>query len=302
MHESHLNTLRLLLRILPTVFESERLALKGGTAINLFVNDFPRVSVDIDCVFVDASLKRSKALLEIQNEIERMVGTYESVGFKVKRVGAGDKLTVSDGKAVVKVEINTVMRGILLPVIQMPICETLQTIIPGTSYSISVLHPNELYAGKIVAALDRQHPRDLFDIWLLLQNQGLTDQMLDCFVIYLAAHNRPMHEVLAGNDLPLETVYNNSFAGMTKEPVKLEQLERTRRILRVMLLERLGERRKRFLHTFAAAQPDWTLLVFEFARNFPAIKWKLQNLNKLRRSNPDKWRDQLHLLDRTLGL
>lgn len=302
MHENYLNTLRLLLRILPTVFESGRLALKGGTAINLFVNDFPRVSVDIDCVFVDASLKRSKALLEIQNEIERMVSAYESSGFKVKRVGAGDKLTVSDGKAVVKVEINTVMRGILLPAIQMPVCETLQTIIPGTSYLVSVLHPDELYAGKIVAALDRQHPRDLFDIWLLLQNLGLTDQMLDCFVIYLAAHNRPMHEVLAGNDQPLETVYNNSFAGMTKEPVKLEQLEKTRRILRVMLLERLGERRKRFLHTFAAAQPDWTLSVFEFARNFPAIKWKLQNLNKLRRSNPDKWRDQLHLLDRTLGL
>ena len=302
MHESYLSTLRLLLRILPTVFEGGRLALKGGTAINLFVNDFPRVSVDIDCTFVDASLKRAKALLEIQGEIERMAGAYESAGFKVKRVGAGDKLTVSDGKTVVKIEINTVMRGILLPAIQMPVCKALQTIIPGASYSISVLHPDELYAGKIVAALDRQHPRDLFDISLLLQNRGLTDQMLDCFVVYLAGHNRPMHEVLAGNDQPLEDVYHTSFVGMTKEAVKLEQLENTRRQLRTMLLERLGERRKRFLHTFAAAQPDWTLSAFEFAQDFPAIKWKLQNLNKLRRSNPKKWMDQLNLLDRTLEL
>ena len=287
MHESYLSTLRLLLRILPAVFEGGRLALKGGTAINLFVNDFPRVSVDIDCTFVDASLKRAKALPEIQNEIERMAGAYESSGFKVKRVGAGDKLTVSDGKTVVKIEINTVMRGILLPAIQMPVCKALQTLIPGASYSIPVLHPDELYAGKIVAALDRQHPRDLFDISLLLQNQGLTDQML---------------EVLAGNDQPLEDVYHTSFVGMTKEAVKLEQLENTRRQLRTMLLERLGERRKRFLHTFAAAQPDWTLSDFESARDFPAIKWKLQNLNKLRRSNPNKWMDQLNLLDRTLGL
>ena len=302
MHESYLSTLRLLLRILPAVFEGGRLALKGGTAINLFVNDFPRVSVDIDCTFVDASLKRAKALPEIQNEIERMAGAYESSGFKVKRVGAGDKLTVSDGKTVVKIEINTVMRGILLPAIQMPVCKALQTLIPGASYSIPVLHPDELYAGKIVAALDRQHPRDLFDILLLLQNQGVTDQMLDCFAIYLAGHNRPMHEVLAGNDQPLEDVYHTSFVGMTKEAVKLEQLENTRRQLRTMLLERLGERRKRFLHTFAAAQPDWTLSVFESARDFPAIKWKLQNLNKLRRSNPNKWMDQLNLLDRTLGL
>lgn len=302
MHESYLSTLRLLLRILPTVFEGGRLALKGGTAINLFVNDFPRVSVDIDCTFVDASLKRAKALLEIQGEIERMAGAYESAEFKVKRVGAGDKLTVSDGKTVVKIEINTVMRGILLSAIQMPVCKALQTLIPSASYSIPVLHPDELYAGKIVAALDRQHPRDLFDILLLLQNQGVTDQMLDCFAIYLAGHNRPMHEVLAGNDQPLEDVYHTSFVGMTKEAVKLEQLENTRRQLRTMLLERLGERRKRFLHTFAAAQPDWTLSVFASARNFPAIKWKLQNLNKLRRSNPNKWMDQLNLLDRTLGL
>lgn len=302
MHESYLSTLRLLLRILPAVFEGGRLALKGGTAINLFVNDFPRVSVDIDCTFVDASLKRAKALLEIQGEIERMAGAHESAGFKVKRVGAGDKLTVSDGKTVVKIEINTVMCGILLPAIQMPVCKALQTLIPGASYSIPVLHPDELYAGKIVAALDRQHPRDLFDILLLLQNQGLTDQMLDCFVVYLAGHNRPMHEVLAGNDQPLEDVYQNSFVGMTKDIVKLEQLEDTRQLLRTMLLERLGERRKRFLHMFAAAQPDWTLSVFASARNFPAIKWKLQNLNKLRRSNPNKWMDQLNLLDRTLGL
>lgn len=126
MHESYLATLRLLLQVLPTVFDNRHLALKGGTAINLFVNDFPRVSVDIDCTLIDASLTRTKALVTIQNEIERMAAVYESVGFRTKRVGSGEKLTVSNGKAIVKIEINPVMRGTLLPCVDMPVCDTLQ--------------------------------------------------------------------------------------------------------------------------------------------------------------------------------
>lgn len=302
MHESYLATLRLLLQVLPTVFDSRHLALKGGTAINLFVNDFPRVSVDIDCTLIDASLTRTKALVTIQNEIERMAAVYESVGFRTKRVGSGEKLTVSNGKAIVKIEINPVMRGTLLPCVDMPVCDTLQKINLGNSFFVSVLHPDELYAGKLVAALDRQHPRDLFDCWLLLKRNGLTEQMLDCFVIYLAAHNRPMHEVLVGNDQPLEAIYNNSFVGMIKESVKLEELLKVRRQLRTILPECLGTKRKKFLHSFAEGNPNWALAPFESARNLPAIKWKLHNLKKLEGTNPDKLRDQLNLLDRALKL
>ena len=302
MHENYLTTLKLLLQALPMVFDSGCLALKGGTAINLFVNDFPRVSVDIDCALIEASLNRAKALVVIQNEIERMAAAYESSGFRTKRVGSGEKLTVSHGKAIVKIEINPVMRGILLPSVDMPLCEALQKQISGESFFVPVMHPDELYAGKILAALDRQHPRDLFDCWLLLKRNGLTEQMLDCFVIYLAAHNRPMHEVLAGNDQPLEAIYNNSFVGMTKESVKLEELMEVRRQLKAILPERLGTKRKKFLHSFAEGNPNWALASFESARNLPAIKWKLHNLKKLEGTNPDKLRDQLNLLDRALKL
>ena len=125
---------------------------------------------------------------------------------------------------------------------------------------------------------------------------------MDCFVIYLTAHNRPMHEVLAGNDQPLEAIYNNSFVGMTKESIKLEELLKVRRQLRTILPERLGTKRKKFLHSFAEGNPNWALTPFEYARNFPAIKWKLHNLKKLQGTNPDKLRDQLNLLDRALKL
>lgn len=90
MHESYLSTLRLLLRILPTVFEGGRLALKGGTAINLFVNDFPRVSVDIDCTFVDASLKSA---IDQTDSIERLAAN--AFGIITGGPGTGKTTTVA---------------------------------------------------------------------------------------------------------------------------------------------------------------------------------------------------------------
>jgi len=77
-----------------------------------------------------------------------------------------------------------------------------------------VLDEAELYGSKIVAALDRQHPRDLFDVLKLYQQGGLTQNILEAFVIYLAGHNRPIHEVLFGSDKDIAKSYANSFEGM----------------------------------------------------------------------------------------
>ncbi len=64
---------------------------------------------------------------------------------------------------------------------------------------IPVLSFADLYGGKICAALDRQHPRDLFDIKLLSEARGLNEEVSQAFVIYLASHNRPMSELLSPN-------------------------------------------------------------------------------------------------------
>src|SRR5690606_37541195 len=82
------------------------------------------------------------------------------------------------------------------------------------------------YAGKLVAALDRQHPRDLFDVWQLYESSGISDDMVECFVVYLAGHNRPGHEVLFGNDKDIATEYERAFVGMT-EVDSLETLHET---------------------------------------------------------------------------
>lgn len=45
----------------------------------------------------------------------------------------------------------------------------------------------DLYGGKLHAALDRRHPRDLFDVRLLYQNEGLTDDLFRVFMVYVAS-------------------------------------------------------------------------------------------------------------------
>ena len=62
MNQQYVDTVRLLLAVAPVVFRSPRFALKGGTALNLFVHDMPRLSVDIDVVFIDHTLNREDVL------------------------------------------------------------------------------------------------------------------------------------------------------------------------------------------------------------------------------------------------
>ena len=62
MNPTYLDTARLLVQVAPLVFMDDTFALKGGTAINLFVRDMPRLSVDLDLVFTDHTLARDEAL------------------------------------------------------------------------------------------------------------------------------------------------------------------------------------------------------------------------------------------------
>lgn len=297
MNSEYFRTTSLLLRVAPIVFASRKLALKGGTGINLFLNNFPRLSVDIDCTFVDASLKRSEALKSIESEIDRISETFRSMGLVAKKSGRGDKVSVSDHYCLVKIEINTIMRGTLLKPVDTQVCPALQAIIPGSGYSIPVLDRDELYASKLVAALDRQHPRDLFDVMHLFRQGGFTKQMLDCFVIYLICHNRPMHEVLAGHNLPLERLFHNSFVGMTEENISLDDLKTVRDKLKKDLIVSLGVEQKQFLLSFAAANPDWSLTPFSNVSLMPGVQWKLKNLLVLKKRNIQKYDEQLQALD-----
>lgn len=196
MNDAYTATVRQLLDIAPVVFSCPHFAIKGGTALNLFLNDLPRLSVDIDVVFTDHSLDRQTALQTIAAELSAIAPKLEQMGYEVvQRQSSSNetKLMVVSSQAEVKVEVNEVFRGTLLPLQHRPLSPATEEHF-AQAVTLPLLATAELYGSKLVAAMDRQHPRDLFDILILYKNDGLSPEIMDCFVAYLAGHNRPVHE------------------------------------------------------------------------------------------------------------
>lgn len=196
----------------------------------------------------------------------------------------------------VKVEVNYVFRGTLLEPVMRPLVPAAEALF-ATRVTVPTLHESELYGSKLVAALDRQHPRDLFDVMRMVSAFGLRADIVDAFVAYLAGHNRPMHEVLFARRQPMARVYQADFVGMTVEPVALDALEATQAQLHRALPAALTARHRQFLLSLARAEPDWSLMPYPHLRELPAIRWKLQNLEKLKAKKPESFAQQAVLLN-----
>jgi len=119
MSQEYARTMQLLLAVAPDVFHTPVFAMKGGTALNLFVQDMPRLSVDIDLVFVPHNQSREAALKAIAQALNETKSRLERRGLQVlfpkTKEGAEAKLLISDGESQVKVEVNFVFRGTVLP-------------------------------------------------------------------------------------------------------------------------------------------------------------------------------------------
>ena len=288
MNEIYIRTVQLLLDVAPTVFDTTAFAMKGGTAINLFVQDMPRLSVDIDVVFVPHALKRIDALKTIADELASAQSKLQKMGYEAalrkNQDGTEAKMFVRSQQAEVKVEVNFVFRGTVLPPQRRSLTPAAQNLF-AANIQVPVLDNAELYGSKLVAALDRQHPRDLFDVQLMLARHGWEEPLLDCFVVYLAGHNRPTHEVLFPKEKQLEAIFAAEFDGMTRTPVSLASLLETRRRMLAELPRALLPRQRDFLMSMVQAEPDWSLLPYAHAAQLPALQWKLQNLIRLKKND-----------------
>lgn len=304
---TYIHTVRLLLDVIPDVFVDDLFVIKGGTAINLFVQEAPRLSVDIDLVYRNGAEPRDAALAAIASGLQKIASRLEARGLTAKPVRVGSdpdsKLLIMEGRngLTLKIEVNTVFRGTVLPVKERQSVSGAVIRKFGVQVYAPIFDHDELYASKLVAALDRQHPRDLFDVWLLYQNEGLTPAMLDCLVVYLAGHNRPTHEVLGGNDIALDHIYEDQFVGMTEaEPPSLDILLETRTRLRQDVLAQLTLEHRRFLVSLADADPNWILLSYPEVQHLPALRWKLENLKKFKLAQPAKCAAQVAKLEALL--
>lgn len=303
MDKTYIEIVRLLLESAPAVFETPFFAMKGGTAINLFIEDMPRLSVDIDVVYTNHESSRAEALKSISSGLEATRNRLAKAGLEadVSATKDGDeiKLFIRRGRNQVKVEVNHVFRGTVLPIATRRLGAEARKIFT-TELSVPILATPELYGSKLVAAMDRQHPRDLFDVRGLFERGGLTTEVVECFVCYLAGHNRPVHEVLFSRDTDMASAFENEFVGMTKNLVTLAELEAVRRRLKKELPAALTSNQRQFLRGLVAGEPEWQLMKCPHLSQLPALRWKLQNLAKLKKSNPDKFAQQAEELCKKL--
>jgi predicted nucleotidyltransferase component of viral defense system len=294
---------QLLVRILPFVADETAFALKGGTAINLFYRDMPRLSVDIDLVYLPIK-DRQTSLRNIDAVLERIVGQINAklIGAKAERIAGGGqnetRLLVRQGQAEVKVETSPVLRGTVHPVSHMPVTKSVQSAFGFAEMPVVAFA--DLFAGKITAALDRQHPRDLYDVKLLYENEGLTDDLFRTFLIYLASSGRPLHELLDPNLLDLDKPFATEFAGMTNEAVTVDALVETRQRMIFDVQSRIDDRAATFLRSLIDGAPDFDVIGLPQAAQLPAVRWKVQNLLKLKADNPAKHAEQRLALEKLL--
>ena len=285
-NESYRRQVALLLRTMPFIAREGSFALKGGTAINLFVRDLPRLSVDIDLTYLPL-LPRARALGAIDKAMQRIADRIDKAirGARITRENterAVTKLFVRDAGVQIKIEVTPVMRGCAY-------AAELRGVSPAVEAAfgfaeMKVLSFPDLYAGKIVAAFDRQHPRDLFDVRDLLANEGIDDRLRAAFIVYLLSHNRPMAEVLAVRPKDIAAEFVAGFQGMTAEPVTVEELIAARAALVDSIVTNMPQAHRQFLVSFESGAPDWMLLDVPRADRLPAVKWRQQNLAKLTRN------------------
>lgn len=282
--DSYRNQVELLVRSLPAVAAEACFALKGGTAINLFVRNLPRLSIDIDLTYLPIS-GRDESLKEIDRALRRIGDRVQASnpGMTVTGSAPGTQDTINKmvlrarERVQIKVEVTPVLRGCVYEPEIMSIAEKAEDEFGFAE--VKVLSFADLYAGKILAALDRQHPRDLFDIHDLLNRNGITDELRTAFVVYLISHNRPPQTLLSPNLKDISHEYETNFVGMTEEDLSLDILCDARsELIEDVRLGITGEQ-KDFLLSFYSREPQWDLLGVEGVHELPAVRWRERNLD-----------------------
>ena len=309
MQEIYTRQVRLLLHILDcleyeTPGKEPFFALKGGTALNLFVQPFPRLSVDIDLTYCPLD-ERDVAFAAMREGLQRLVRILQTrlpgVQCTHTQPTGGDKLLVRHDGVSVKVEPNGIIRGTVFPTEMCSLCPEAQTLF-STTVSARCLSEADLYGGKICAALDRQHPRDLFDVLPLMRMGEITEGTRKAFLVYALSHPRPLAELLSPRPQLLEQVFRTEFSGMTRKPVSLDTLKEAREWIIQAVRFGLTLDERRFLLSCKAGEPDWSLAGLPaHVPLLPAVRWKLYNIAELRQ-HPKKHKAALIKLEKCLGL
>ncbi len=201
----------LLLQLLDAIrshpFLKDKLVLKGGTALNLFIFDVPRLSIDIDLNYVGA-VDREAMLAERPKVEEALQAVFSRGGFTVRRVPAehaGGKWQLRYPSAGgqgsnLEVDVNFMFRIPLWPVKNM---DSRQLGI-WQAIGIHVVDVHELAAGKLSALISRRQARDLFDCSNLFRLAGLDRERLRLAFVVYGAMSRKDWRTVTPNDVDFD--------------------------------------------------------------------------------------------------
>ena len=292
----------LLVRALPYVAEEECFALKGGTAINLFVRDLPRLSVDIDLTYLPVA-DRNQSLAEIDEALKRIGTRIKSVKKELTITESAPATQQTINKLIlrtpdrvqIKIEVTPVLRGCVYDPETMTICGKAEDQFGFAE--ISVLSFADLYAGKILATLDRQHPRDLFDVYQLLENEGIDDELRTALIVYLISHDHSPHTLLSPAARDITHDYERNFLGMIEEDITMKTLLDARTALVDNITSNMSEDHRHFLVSFYRRKPEWSLLGLNGLDQLPAVRWRELNLD---RAGEETRADMVHKLEEVL--
>ena len=290
MKHKYIDQVELLLQILPEI-EDSSIALKGGTAINFFYRDGPRLSVDIDLTFVPI-LPRKESYLAINQYLKECKNHLEKLTFKVQVNRNLDslhenKFVISNKKAMVKIEPNYIVRGSVYEVENKQLSPTIAKIF-GREFRFPCISFADVYGGKLCAALERQHPRDLFDVKLLLENEGITKEIKNAFIFYLLSSRKPYIETLNPYEKDLAGNFFNKFAGMTTEEFSVENLSGILQATITAIKKALSDDDIKFLVSTLGLSPRWDLIDIDDLASKPSVKWRMMNLSKTTESKRKK--------------
>ncbi|MDE6697253.1 MAG: nucleotidyl transferase AbiEii/AbiGii toxin family protein [Muribaculaceae bacterium] len=296
MNEAYRNQVALLIRVMPLVFRIKDFAVHGGTAINLFHRNLNRYSVDIDITYIPIA-DRESSLRSINTHLAALKISIERAVPGIRVIHKQDvwKLQCTKEGTTIKIEVNGTKRGLIGNAEKKQLCDKAKNEFGMTCYA-NIVSWSQLYGGKIAAALGRQHPRDLFDC------REITDKdfadVKTGFMLCLLGSDKPIVESLYPNPINQTEALENQFEGMTDEPFTYEDYEMSRNNLIKVVNHGLDETDREFLISFEDGNPDWNKCCAGDLSKYPSVRWKLQNIQALKKKNPQKHHEGVDKLEK----
>jgi predicted nucleotidyltransferase component of viral defense system len=283
--KKYLEQVNILLNILPLINQYKEFAVKGGTAINFFIFSMPRLSIDIDLCYLplqpreESFDKMNRLMVSLGKDIEKRFSGYKTRLSRSKHANVY-KLFVAGKQSSIKIEPNELLRGSIKKTLSLNVNKAVSGMF-NLYPEAQILALPDLFGGKICAALDRQHPRDFFDILMMFRNNLFSEEVRKVFLIYLIQSNRPIAELLEPNRIDFKKTYENEFIGMVRESISIDQLYEVREQLINEIRNGIKPAEKEFLLSVKRGEPQWEKLGIGDFSHLPGTKWKLLNINKM---------------------